>query len=205
MDKSGEGADGMTSQPEHLAARDLAGFLDRDLSPTDRGRVVVHLDACAECRRELAEVVRVAAVARKSARRRWVPLVLTGALAASLVGVALVTHFRSSESPPITQAVRAPSLGEGRARIGIVSPEENGKTPAHDVAFTWRALPADFYRITVLTESGEPVWTLETPDTSVTLSRRISLLPGRAYFWRVDAISAGITASTGSHRFLVAP
>lgn len=202
----------MTSQPEHLGPNDLAGFLDRDLSAAERRRVEAHLDRCPECRHELAEVARVAetaqsggGIARKAPARRWVPLVLTGALAASLVGVALIRRSQTPEDQRIAQPVRAPSLNEGRARIGMVSPGENATTPARGVSFTWRALVADFYRITILTDSGEPVWTLETPDTSVTLPTRFSLLPGRAYFWRVDAISAGITASTGSHRFQVSP
>jgi len=202
----------MTNQPEHLSPSDLAGFLDRDLSPVQRQQVEAHLDGCPQCRYELAEVARAAesarggsGIARRAPARRWLPLVLTGALAASLAGVALIRRSSISKDQLITQPVRAPSVGEGRARIGIVSPGENATTPAHGIGFTWRALASDFYRITVLTESGEPVWTLETPDTSVTLPTKISLLPGRAYFWHVDAITAGISASTGSHRFRVSP
>lgn len=199
------------SQSEHLSPSDLAGFLDRDLSTARRQQVEAHLEGCPECRHELAEVASVAANLAapngraRGRRQRWLPLVLTGALAASLAGVALVRRFRAPEAAAGTQPVRAPSLSEGRARFGIVSPETNATTPAHGVAFTWHALAADFYRITLLSESGEPVWTLETPDTSATLPAKVSLLPGHAYFWRVDAISAGIGASTGAHRFQVSP
>ena len=206
----GDSAD-MMSQSEHLSPSDLAGFLDRDLDTSRRRQVEAHLDQCPECRYELAEVARVAAsvpapngIARHKARR-WLPLVLSGALAAGFAGVALLRRSQAPESPAATQPIRAPSLSEGRAWIGIVSPRANATTAARGVAFTWHALAADFYRITLLTESGEPVWTLETPDTSVTLPSKISLVPGRAYFWHVDAVAAGISASTGSHRFQVSP
>lgn len=207
-ESEGSSADRM-SQSEHLSPGDLAGFLDRDLDTTRRQRVEAHLDSCWACRHEAAEVARMSetAFAAKGIERRprrWLPLVLTGALAAGLAGVALVRRSHAPDHTTVTQPVRAPTLSEGRARIGSVSPADNATTPARAVRFTWRALAADFYRISVLTESGAPVWTLDTSDTSVTLPTDLSLRPGEAYFWRVDAISAGISATTGSHRFQVA-
>jgi hypothetical protein len=132
-------------------------------------------------------------------------LVLAGAVAASLVGVALVRRSGLATGASLASPVRAPAISEGRARIGIVSPGENATTLPGSLAFTWRPLAADFYRLTLLTESGAPVWTVETADTTASLSDRVVLQPGALYFWRVDAISAGISASSGSHRFRVAP
>ena len=44
--------------------------------------------------------------------------------------------------------------------------------------FTWRSANADVYRIYVLTESGDPVWTTETTDTTIALPDSVSLQSG---------------------------
>jgi hypothetical protein len=69
--------------------------------------------------------------------------------------------------------------------------------------FQWRSRQGDSYRVTVLTESGEPVWTAETTDTSISLPTGITLEPGRGYFWRVDAVADGLSATSGVQRFQV--
>jgi hypothetical protein len=83
-----------------------------------------------------------------------------------------------------------------------VSPADDSTATA-PLVFTWRAATADVYRISVLAEAGDPVWTAETNDTTIALPDSISLQPGRAYFWSVEGIANGIVASTGVHRLQV--
>ena len=66
-----------------------------------------------------------------------------------------------------------------------------------------QAEPADFYRIALLTETGDPVWTADTGDTTIVLPDSVSLQPGHAYFWRVEGIGNGIAATTGVHRIQI--
>src|SRR5687768_6406174 len=109
----------MTSEPAHLRPSELAGYLDRQLDGAGRARVEAHLDSCAACREELAEVARLSDVLRNSApaagpsalpqpaRQLLMRLALGGALAASLALVVL----RLPPSDPIlpTAPVRAPA------------------------------------------------------------------------------------------------
>ncbi len=200
----------MTSQSEHLTPGELAGFLDRELGAAELVRVEGHLDTCEVCRRELALVARLAQdyspshAGHRPPGRRWLPLILTGALAAGLGGIVLLRRNVNS-SRSVEQPVRSAAAGEGRARIETVAPADNGSIPPGRIRFVWHGLSTDLYRITLVTESAEPIWTSETVDTSVVLPDSIPLVRGHPYFWHVDAISAGISASTGSHRFLVAP
>ena len=193
---------------DHISDSEMSGFLDRDLAPADRQRVEAHLESCPECRRELVEVRRLAESYRPGALgtgRVWTRVVTGTAIAAGLVGLLLLPSSR--QRPALRpDTVRAPAQvpnREGRMRIDVVAPVTDAPLAATAVAFTWHAAAADVYRLTLLTESGEPVWTLETADTSAALPARIVLAPG-AYFWRVDAIADGITASTGVRRLVIA-
>lgn len=192
----------------HVTESDLAGYLDNDLGPADRRRVEAHLDACVECRLELVAVQRLAASYRSSMRRIprpvWAGLGVGAALAAVLAGLMLLPRGHTV-APPLPDTVRAPvqeAGREGRRRIDVVAPPSDTAVPGQALVFAWRATAADVYRLTVLTDSGDPVWSLETADTSAAVPTGIRLRPG-AYFWRVDAIADGISATSGAHRFLV--
>jgi len=89
--------------------------------------------------------------------------------------------------------------------VAAAAPADGATIPVRGAAFAWHRTSTDTYRVTVLTQTGEPVWSQETPDTSVTLPAAVVLEPGRTYFWRVDAIADGIAATSGPQRFLVAP
>jgi hypothetical protein len=84
-----------------------------------------------------------------------------------------------------------------------MTPANGDSITAGRVVFVWRSRPGDSYRVTVLTESGEPIWAEETVDTSVTLPETIQLEKGRLYFWRVDAVADGLSATSGVQRFQV--
>ena len=200
------------AQQDHLTAGDIAGFLDADLTPADRLRVEAHLDTCTECRGELAAVSGLAHAAPQVAPvpdhrrpvRKWLPLTIGIALAASLAAFLLLRPaqlgpFRSPEQ------VRAPNLGEGRASLEIVAPGPDSVVASAALRFVWKGSAASFYRISVLTESGEPVWTADTQDTVMVLPATVVLVPGRHYFWQVEGIADGIVSSTGYQTLRVRP
>jgi len=196
------------NQPDHLSASDVAGIIDHDLEPAERHRIEAHLDQCAECRSELIESRRVTdAYARRtpaalrSLRRWWVP----AAMAAGLATLLLLP--RSTTAPGLLrEPTRAAPVtdGEGTPRIDIVAPAENATVAADAVVLTWHATAADAYRIVVATENGDPVWSGETADTTLRLPPT-ALRSAQTYFWRVDAIANGISATTGVHRLLISP
>lgn len=206
----------MTTQPAHLSPNELAGFLDGELDSEARRRVEAHLDTCVVCRGELADVARLADAFRspaqgiskphesRSRRRVWGGLALGGALAASLA-MLLLLGPAGPKSPLPTQPVRAPTTGEGLARIDVLAVPEMVGGATDSLVFTWRSVGADVYRFALLSESGEPLWTRDTPDTSLSLPSTVVLTPGRAYWWRVDATAEGVVATTGARRLQVAP
>lgn len=195
-------------RPGHLSPSDLAGFIDRDLEPVERRRIEAHLDQCAECRSELIETRHLTdayagrtPATLRSLRRWWVP----AALAAGLATLLLLP--RSSTAPgSLREPTRAaPAVdGEDTPRISIVAPAENATVAADAVVLTWHATTADAYRIVVSSDDGDPVWTGETADTTLRLPST-ALRSAQTYFWRVDAIANGITATTGVHRLLISP
>ena len=137
---------------------------------------------------------------QRSGRRRW--WLIPAAAAAVVAGLALPRLTNNSLSPDNPQRARRVTDTDGRARLTIVSPA-NDMTVNAPIVFTWRATNADVYRVTVVTESGDPVWTTDTGDTTVTLPDSVSLPRGHAYFWHVDAIANGIAAKTPTYRLQV--
>ena len=188
----------------HLSDGELAGYLDHDLTPDERHRAETHIDECASCRREmiaLSRITRANVPAGKAGAHRvrwWMP----AAAAAVVVALALPSLTSNARLPGSTE--RAPRVADtdGRPRFTIVSPADDSTATA-PLVFTWRAATADVYRISVLAEAGEPVWTAETNDTTIALPDSISLETGRVYFWYVEGIANGIVASTGIHRLQV--
>ena len=189
---------------EHLSDAEMAGYLDRDITPEERRRVETHIDQCAPCRSELVALSRIThadTAARTVPPRRhrwWIP-----AAAAATIGALLVPRLTIHEPAPDTPT-RTRRIGEtdGRSRLAIVSPDD-GSTAANPRTFTWRAGNADVYHFVLTTESGGAVWTAETTDTTIALPDSVSLQSGRAYYWRVDGIGNGIAATTGSHRLQI--
>ena len=204
----------MTDHSTHLGPGDLAGFLDRSLDSERRQRVEAHLDDCPVCRAELVDVARLSDGFRssvqdiaqshqvRSRRRLFGSLALGGALAASLAALVLLGPTSPGSSLPVPP-VRAPTTGEGRARIDVLTPPEMVRSDS--LVFTWHGVGADVYRFTLLSEDGEPLWAHDTPDTSQSLPHSVVLTPNRDYWWRVDATAEGVVASTGVRRLRVSP
>ena len=209
------------SEP-HLSESVTAAYLDGALTADERRDAEAHLDACASCRMALADVMRlvdgydgapaaadgptdVAPPVAPRAHTPWARRAVTGGLlAAGIAGVLLATREPGrAVDTAVVRGAAAPTTSESERPIDVVEPPETARAGAGPIVFTWRASSAGFYRVTVLTESGEPVWTLETTDTTTALPASVALVPGRSYFWRVDGIADGIVVSSGARRLRV--
>ena len=189
----------------HLSDAELAGYLDHDLSADERRRVETHIDECAACRREIVALLPITHPGEPRGstivyrpRRWWIP----AAAAAVVAALALPRLTRDAPGPDAPQRARPVMEAGGRSGLAIVAPADDATVEGR-VVFTWRSKNADAYRIAVLTEKGDPVWTSDTGDTTAALPDSVLLEPGHAYFWRVDAIGTGIAASTGAHRLQI--
>jgi hypothetical protein len=193
---------------DHLTEFEIAAFAEGRLDTAERRHVTAHLDECTRCRRELAEVLQLAETlpaeptplpARRP--RRVSPWIAAG-LAAGLVGILV---YRGRPADPLVDTIRTPAAGTADAapRIAAITPPEGGLVPATGARFLWAAAPAESYAFVLLEEDGTPKWSIETTDTSVTLPLETVLEPGRIYFWRVNALTDGISATTGATRIQV--
>jgi hypothetical protein len=197
----------------HLTDNELAGFLDGDLPAEERARVEAHLEACGECRAEMVEVaalVHDAPAAGTAApgggrgeRPRWrLPAGLVGLAAAA--GIALLLFWPGGpglDRRPVTERF----VTEGVAVLEARSPAPDAIVPLDGLRFAWAGHDAASYRITLTAEDGALVWTETVTDTVVAPPVDLDLLPGRTFFWYVDAIDVGIVARTGAHSFTIAP
>jgi anti-sigma factor RsiW len=187
---------------DHLSEREIAAYLDQDLGADERQRLDAHLDSCPPCRAELVAVMRLAsAPSGRSRVSRWVWV--PAAAAAGLAAVLLLRQGPTERPVAIERPVAG--LAESLPRLLVTSPANGDSVTFGGLIFQWRSRQGDSYRVTVLTESGEPVWTAETTDTSISLPPGIALEPGRGYFWRVDAVADGLSATSGVQRFQVVP
>lgn len=185
---------------KHLTEHQVAGFLDHALPPEERRLVEEHLEACADCRREMVVLSRTLADLPKG-RRWWIP----AAIAAGVIALLVVPRAWFYSGGPTPSPERTPTVGGERlGTISVVSPADDVTTNAHAV-FMWHTVGANEYRVSVLADDGRPIWHNETPDTSLSLPDSVSLIPGHAYFWRVEAIGNGIVATSGVHRLTIRP
>jgi putative zinc finger protein len=193
----------------HLSDAEIAGYLDRDLSPEERRRVETHVDECAACRGELVSVSRITqpvpvshGVVVTGKKRWWLP----AAAAAAVVAALALPNLTSNPRGPDT-ALRSRRIPDGTSgsRFAVVAPADDTTVGSAALVFTWHAAAAaDVYHFDLTTDSGDPVWTKDTGDTSVALPDSVPLQSGRAYFWSVEAIGNGISATTNMHRLRIA-
>jgi hypothetical protein len=118
-------------------------------------------------------------------------------------GIAVVILLPGA--PQQTRTVRSTQAIDRSGQVLPVRPSDGDTIASAQAAFVWHPDGADLYHFSLLAEDGAPVWDAETADTTMVLPAGITLRAGSAYFWRVDAIADGIAASSGSHRFVVAP
>jgi len=203
----------------HLNESDIAGFLDGDWSRHEQARIERHLEECAACREAVVDVRRIAAAydpastelprLKNSAGRtgrnpKWVWAVAGTALAASLTFVIL--NRASDEGAALQSGVRSrePSGYGSRPDLVIASPADDAKISGDSILFQWKGRGQSSYRMTILDETGAPVFSRDTPDTIVVVSTSPVLAPGHSYFWRVDVISDGVVATSPIRTFRVA-
>ena len=216
MDHSHHPPEGEPS--DHPSESVLAAYLDNELSDEERSRLELHLDQCIECRRALAETVAVldstlagvsavrpdvSAIPPRRRQFRWVAL--GGALAASLAAVVVLRRppGGTDDAAPRTRDA-APSVTDERLpRLIPLAPNDGATGVDEHPSFTWGSAGVDRYSFRLLAEDGVPIWSRETSDTVLALPSDVRLERGRSYFWRVDALSAGIVASTRAQRFTV--
>ncbi|HLB11233.1 MAG TPA: hypothetical protein VK617_17010 [Gemmatimonadaceae bacterium] len=165
--------------PAHLAADDLASYVDATGTPALRARVEAHLADCTEC---CAEVIAVSRLMRiRSPGRRWhLPAIAAVAAAIFLIVVGRQLSVRT-ESPavlrePVITTTVAPTVVAPRGAIT--------ETPC----LVWTSVPhADLYRITLFDDAGGSIWESQTRDTSAALPASIHLADRASYYWRIEA------------------
>lgn len=194
----------MRSISPHLSSAQVADLLDKRLAVDDRDSVVAHLSACAECRREVAELHGALSQVVPRRRPRW----LAGAALAAAVVVAFIAIPRLGPRPvdsvrdsAAMRNVASPS--EGQAKIVVVEPADGAALSATG-ALSWRTAGADAsYVVTVQDPAGGVLWTKTTSDTTAILPANAPLKSGESYFWSVDAqLSDGTSSRSGAHSFI---
>lgn len=178
---------------------EMAAYLDRRLSGTDRELAEAHLADCAECREELAQSYLLLKRLRRPRR-----LAIGGLVAA--IAATLLLILRPGIMPWASPADDFQLRGDGDG-AAIVAYGPIGETQASPVQFVWGAeSTAISYRLTLTSTDGTTIWSRSAADTTVALPDSIALLAGERYRWVVDALlEDGATRSTGLREFRVAP
>ena len=211
MGLRGSGSDGVSVNSEnegqlHVDGERIAAYLDGKLAPEEHPRVEAHLADCDACRTELLAVTRILESQRRQRRLYTLGPV---AAAAAIVGLVLFLPFRSERTGESRgdAGVERSVAAEGTAVVATVAPSETAAVSASELVFTWRSSGPDaFYRLTVIDETGDEIWTDETADSVLFLPPGVAMEPGGRYFWYVDALlSDGSSATTGMHQFMIVP
>jgi len=165
--------------PDHLESGEVAAYLDRTLSPSDRSRVEEHLADCDVCRAEVVEVVRL--LRTQPRRRGWyVPI----GVAAAAAAVLLLVWPQPADEPALPPNYREPVVTTTAAPSAIAPRGATIATPR----FVWTAVPhADRYRLRLFDDSGRVVWETQTGDTAAGLPESMRLQRGASYFWKIEA------------------
>jgi anti-sigma factor RsiW len=204
---------GRRMRVEHLSESEISGFLDHDLSDAERSSVESHLQVCATCRAAIVEVSRMtdsyltsvdgplAEAAKRNRWRRRIPAILGAAAAATFAIV--VAGKRLDRSPSESMRSGPTVAADSRPVLEVVGPPELVARGDSALAFAWRSANTASYRFAILDDTGNPVFERELSDTVIHLPRA-SLERGRLYFWRVDAIADGVSATTGARKLTLA-
>jgi hypothetical protein len=188
------------TQRGHLENGLAAAYVDGRLVAEDLAWVEAHLAECDACRLEIVAVRRL--LRRRTRRFAWLAVAGLGVAAALLLVL-----FRPSEQ----DGSRKPPLRGGDASVVeapvAIDPPANAMISTESIRFTWRGSGAAVsYRLTLTDERGDVVWSTQTTDTAVVISRSVRLGSGRVYYWYVDALLPdGRSTTTGVHRFDVRP
>jgi hypothetical protein len=195
--------------PAHPDEEALAAYLDGTLSDLEVAEMERHLDECRACRVLVSGSARVLAepapVPKPAARPRLTSVRAIIAIAASLAVIVLARRDSTPTPGVVRTSTPATIPGEGLASIRVHAPLDGDSVRAGGLTFSWGAASAERYRLVVSSEDGTPVWSTDTRDTVMALPDSVTLQRGASYFWQVDAVQAGVTATTRLQRFSVVP
>lgn len=178
--------------PDCLDDDTVAALAEGALDAEARAAVLSHLAACARCRGTVASVargladpdvareVRAAEATGPGRLLRLVRIALPLAAAAT-VAVLVWPPGMNETAPP---AHRAPPITAAPAP----APTVPVGAVADARALRWDAVPgADRYRVMLFDAQGSVLYETELAGTSQVLPDTVVLVPGRTYFWRVEA------------------
>lgn len=176
----------------HLTDADIAAYLDRTLTGTERDRVEDHLAACPECRQHLLETKELLERVRRPRK-----MLIGGAVAAAAAVVFLVIRPDAG-----TTDQRALMRDEGTTAY-LVAYGPIGAAARNGLRFVWSEAPAaQSYRLTVGRMDAGPIWSSSGTDTVDVLPDSVILRANERYYWVVDALLGdGSTRSTGLREF----
>lgn len=195
----------MTFNPTaHLNEADIAAYLDGAMAEEERRSVEAHLANCDECRMEATASQEAVSTAPRVATRSRIPMRWIGLAAAAAVMVVVVSTLSRTTSNGTTERGTAVGIPGVQRVVAIVSPGDNSRLGS-DRRLVWRSEGGGAtYRITIGDDSGQPLHSATLPDTSFAIPATLTLVPGRKYFWYVDAIkSEGTTATSGLNSFTI--
>lgn len=176
---------------------DVARFVSHEATAEERDAFLSHAASCADCRARVAdaigalssdELVREIAAVERSAprvhgtrqshalsRRRWA----LGGVAAAIAAVALITtQLRTPSSAELTLR----DTESDRVAIAMHAVRIAGDS----TRFEWAHVPgAEAYQLMVFRDDGELLASMETEDSSVTLSTRQLNGSTEAHRWKV--------------------
>ena len=179
----------------HVTDTEVAAYLDRTLTPSERDRVEDHLAGCPDCRQQLLETKELLERVRRPRN-----LLIGGALAAAAVVLFLVAR------PELGTTDQRTLMRSDGAAASLLAYGPIGTAPRAGLRFVWSAAPgAESYRLTISRADARPVWSSSGTDTLATLPDSVVLRPSERYFWVADALlKDGSTRSTGLREFGIA-
>lgn len=180
---------------EHLEPQAVAAYVTGRLNDSERRRIERHLAQCPECASEVVAIHRM-----ERPRRRWAGLVVGGLAAAAALAIWVGGTGRAPQTP--ADHIRGPGA-PSVLQLDAVHPADG--SILGDSGFVWRAVKdAVTYRLTITDDAGDEMWSQTMSDTSLLRPANAELVPGRTYFWYVDALrSDGVSATSGVRRFQV--
>jgi len=199
----------MTLPPDsaHLTDEELAAYVDRGLDGADRTRMERHLVDCDDCRAVVAAAGRALEAPLPNRRRRVVWIGGAALAAAAAITLAVIPRGPEPFGAGADGARSSPGQGEDGARFAARGPAGGAVVLPDTLAFAWEDQgDGTVYQLTISDERGAVAWTERTEDTSVALPAAVgvTLVPGQAYYWRVEALFSDLrTATTDSRLFIV--
>jgi len=204
---------------EHLTESQIAAFVDGDMTDTERRRIQSHIEQCSACRAAVVDVMRTVdsfpdvssrepscppAQRRQPAPARSRRLLIGAVAAAAVAGISLLlspTDRSRARERSASDAIEQST--DARPTIEVIAPLVDDSLSLRSPVFRWRAVAGiDLYKVVILDASGAPIWSEDARHVAHVVADSLSLVPGRAYYWRVDGIRDGTTASSGNIRFL---